>query len=112
MTNWQNNWKIMKNNKSPGSDGFSADFFKIFWKDLGYFVLRSINYGYRPWSSSTTQTEGIITCFPKGEKNRFQMKNYRPISLLNTVYKIASGAIANRIKGVLNKLIHNDKQDL
>ena len=37
------------------------------------------------------------------------MKNYRPISLLNCVYKIASGCIANRIKTTLNKLIHSDQ---
>ena len=39
----------IKNNKSPGSDGFSSDFLKCFWGKLGYFVLRSINYGYRYW---------------------------------------------------------------
>ena len=37
------------------------------------------------------------------------MKNYRPISLLNCVYKIASGAIANRIKTTLHKLINKDQ---
>jgi hypothetical protein len=30
----------MKNNKSPGSDGFTADFFKFFWIDVGKFVLK------------------------------------------------------------------------
>lgn len=33
--------KSMKNSKSPGNDGFSAEFFKIFWKDLGTYVLKS-----------------------------------------------------------------------
>ena len=37
------------------------------------------------------------------------MKNYRPISLLNCIYKIASGAIANRIKTTLHKIIHQDQ---
>ena len=39
--------KRMKNNKSPGSDGFTADFFKFFWIDVGKFVFRSVNYGYQ-----------------------------------------------------------------
>ncbi|KAK3093924.1 hypothetical protein FSP39_021885 [Pinctada imbricata] len=30
----------MKSNKSPGSDGFTAEFFKVFWKKLGTFVVR------------------------------------------------------------------------
>ena len=38
--------KTMSNNKSPGTDGFGADFFKMFWKQIGHFVVRSINYGF------------------------------------------------------------------
>ena len=38
--------KAMSNNRSPGSDGFSAEFFKMFWKKIGYFIIRSINYGF------------------------------------------------------------------
>ena len=38
--------KAMSNNRSPGSDGFSAEFFKMFWKKMGHFVVRSINYGF------------------------------------------------------------------
>ena len=61
----------MKNNKSPGSDGFSSDFFKCFWVKLGFFVLRSINHGYLTGELSTTQKQGIIiTCLPKGDKAR------------------------------------------
>jgi hypothetical protein len=29
----------MKNGKSPGSDGFTVDFYKFFWKDIGAFVF-------------------------------------------------------------------------
>ena len=38
--------KNMKNYKSPGSDDFTAECFKIFWADLGHFTVRSINYSY------------------------------------------------------------------
>ena len=37
------------------------------------------------------------------------MKNWRPVSLLNTVYKLASSCIAERIKSVLPILISNDQ---
>jgi hypothetical protein len=33
----------MKNNKSPGSDGFTSEFLKFFWKDLKVFVIGSLN---------------------------------------------------------------------
>ena len=101
--------KNMKNNKSPGSDGFTPEFFKIFWKDLGHFVIRSLNQGYAKGELSTTQKEGIVVCLPKGEKPRHFLKNWRPITLLNTIYKIGSGCIANRLKTVLDKLISPDQ---
>jgi hypothetical protein len=58
------------------------------------FVFRSINYEYKTGQLSITQRQGIINCIPKGDKF---MKNWRPISLLNTVYKLASSCITERI---------------
>ena len=58
---------------------------------------------------SVTQKQGIITCLPKDNKPRHFLKNWRPISLLNTVYKIGSGVIASRLKRVLEKLIDLDQ---
>ena len=101
--------KHMKNNKSPGSSGYTPEFFKCFWGKLSHFVVRAINYAFESGELSLTQKLGIITCIPKGNKSRDLLKNWRPLSLLNTIYKIASGAIANRLKTVLNLLIDNDQ---
>jgi hypothetical protein len=78
----------MNNNKSPGSDGFSTEFLNFFWIDLKSFVVNSINFGSLLGELSVTQKQGIITCLPKDNKPRHFLKNWRPISLLNTVYKI------------------------
>lgn len=101
--------KNMKNDKSPGSGGFTSNFFKVFWKQLGHFVVRSINYAFQKEELSITQKQGIITLIPKENKPRQFLKNWRPITLLNTVYKLASGTIANRLKSVLDSLIDNDQ---
>ena len=37
----------MNNNKSPGLDGFTVEFFKFFWVVIGQFTLHSLNFGYR-----------------------------------------------------------------
>ena len=66
----------MKNNKSPGLGGFKVEFFKLFWTDIGIFILRSLNYGYRSGSLSVTQKQGIITCLPKPNKSRENLKNW------------------------------------
>ena len=47
--------KNMQNEKSPGLDGFTVEFFKFFWIDIGVFALRSINHGYGTGSLSVTQ---------------------------------------------------------
>jgi len=93
--------KNMKNNKSPGLDGFTAEFFKVFFTDLSWFLLRSINEAFKFGSLSTTQNRGVITLIPKSQKPRHLLKNWRPISLLNTTYKMASSCIAQRLKKAL-----------
>ena len=45
----------MKRNKSPGSDGFSSEFFKVFCNKLGPFIVRCLNYGYSTGELSITQ---------------------------------------------------------
>ena len=99
--------KKMKNNKSPGSDGFPADFYKFFWPKLKHFFLRSLNETYAKKELPTTSRQCIISCLPKGEKPREFLKNWRPISLLNVSYKIISAALASRLKDSLNKIIQN-----
>lgn len=101
--------KNMKNGKSPGTDGFGAEFYKFFWKKLGPFVVRALNKSFRDGELSATQREGLITCIPKPDKQREYIKNWRPISLLNVLYKIGAACIANRIKKILPNLICEDQ---
>ena len=82
--------KNMKNSKTPGNDGFPADFFLIFRINLNFFILKSLNYGYKIGSFSVTHRQDIITCLPKPNKSPFLLKPWRPISLRNVIYKMAS----------------------
>ena len=36
----------MEPDKTPGTDGLPADFYKIFWKDLSPFLISAFNYAY------------------------------------------------------------------
>ena len=98
--------KNMNNNKSPGNTGYTTEFYKFFFVDIGHFLIRSINYGFQVNKLSITQRQGVITCLPKEGKDPRHLNNWRPISLLNVAYKIASSCISNRIKRVLHGLIH------
>ena len=66
-------------------------------------VLNSINYAYKNNCLSVTQKQGVITCLPKSNKNKRLLKNWRPISLLNVVYKMMSiKMISNDKKGFIS----------
>ncbi|KAK6171730.1 hypothetical protein SNE40_018168 [Patella caerulea] len=99
----------MKLNKSPGSSGFPADFYKHFWGQLKTIILRATNDIYDKGILPIDQRFGVITCIPKGDKPRHLLTNWRPITLLNVFYKLLSGVIANRIKSVLNIIISNSQ---
>ena len=95
----------IKHNKSPGPDGFTNEFFKTFWEILKTPLLKLMNSFYVNSYIPEFFLSGIITCIPKGNKSRNLLKNWRPITLLNSLYKFYSGIWANRIKQFLPKLI-------
>ena len=101
--------KYMKNQKSPGSDGLTVEFYKIFWNDIKHFYIRSINYSYKNGSLTELQKQGVITLLPKPNKDIEKLENWRPISLLNVDYKIATKAIANRIKPIITSIVDNSQ---
>ena len=101
--------KYMKNQNSPGSDGLTDKFYKIFWNDIKHFYIRSINYSYKNGSLTELQKQGVITLLPKPNKDIKKLENWRPISLLNVDYKIATKAIANRNKPVITTIVDNSQ---
>jgi len=44
------------------------------------------------------QKRGSITLIPKGQKDKRELGNWRPITLLNTLYKLISSILAKKIK--------------
>ena len=55
----------MKNNKTPGVDGFPCEFFKVFWSNLKYIILKALNYSYYSGNLSITLRQSVITCIHK-----------------------------------------------
>ena len=99
----------MKNQKSPGTDGITVEFYKLFWNNVKEFYVNSINYSFQTGSLTELQKQSIITIIPKQNKDLTSLDSWRPISLLNVDYKIATKVIANRVKHVITKIIHNSQ---
>ena len=101
--------KELQNGKSPGSDGFTTEFYKFFWPTIKNMVLESIKYANQIGQLSIDQNRGIINLIPKKDKDPRLLKNWRPISLLNTDYKILTKTLANKLKKVLPSVINPDQ---
>ena len=94
-----------KHGVAPGLSGFSREFYQYFSKDLIGFIMNYIKYTEEIGILSNNQRIGVITLLPKGQKDKKSLKNWRPITLLSTLYKIISGVIGNRFKKFLPTII-------
>ena len=90
--------------KAPGLDGMPPLFFKTYWTDVGMDITQAIlsSLNLRSILKSTNHT--FITLIPKVQ-NLERVTEFRPISLCNVIYKIASKVIVNRLKPWLNFII-------
>ena len=94
--------------KSPGSDGLPAEFFSTFWHVLGEDLVEVLNASLMTGHFPPSQRRALITVlFKKGA--RLDQKNWHPISLLNSDYKILARVLAGRMLGVLQHVIHPDQ---
>uniref|UniRef100_A0A670HXI2 Reverse transcriptase domain-containing protein n=1 Tax=Podarcis muralis TaxID=64176 RepID=A0A670HXI2_PODMU len=101
--------KKMKPGKAPGPDGFSQKYYKSLEEHLAPVLCKVINNILQGGGIPDSWREAHITVIPKADSDRLDIKNYRPISLLNNDYKIFAGIMANRLKKYLNKVIHKDQ---
>ena len=88
----------MKSNKSPGNDGITKEIYQHFWAILGNFLVATLSNTFEKGELLVSQKQAVITLIEKKDRDKHFIKNWRPISLLNVDVKIASKALANRVK--------------
>ncbi|KAK3229895.1 hypothetical protein Dsin_001776 [Dipteronia sinensis] len=91
-------------NKAPGPDGFNAHFFKITWDIVGEDIISIVQEFFRSGLLLKELNATILALVPK-VPNPSKMKDFRPISCFNTLYKIIAKLIENRIKPCLPDII-------
>ena len=101
--------KQMPRHKSPGADGIPVDFYKVFWIKLKDRMLKLFNYCFKVNRMHTTARQGIISIIPKKGRDILLIRSWRPIVLLCVDFKVISKVISNRIREVLNTIIHTDQ---
>ena len=82
--------QLFQNNKSPGNDGLTVEFYKAFWQVVGKIMVDSLNYSYDHGELSNSQKQAIITLIEKKDKDKRYLSNWRPISLINVENRFKS----------------------
>ena len=99
----------MKNGKSPGNDGLTKEFYVCFFNEISGNLVAALNRSFEVSQHSSSQRQAVIVLIEKKEKDKRLIKSWRPISLNNVDSKIASKALASRMKTVLSNIIKYDQ---
>jgi hypothetical protein len=100
--------KQLPNEKSPGPDGFNNEFIKACWPIIGSDIKGLIQDFYEEKISLESINDSLITLIPKSESPT-SANDFRPISLLNSVLRILTKLLSNRLQKVILKLVHKNQ---
>ena len=64
--------KQTKNNKTPGIDGFPADFLKVFWRELRVWIQQALNNSYDKGTLSSRHTAIQPQSFASRQKREWK----------------------------------------
>lgn len=97
--------KHLPSDKAPGPDGFNGDFIKACWDIISQDFYKLIEDFYEGHISLQSINSSYITLIPKKD-NPTSPNDFRPISLLNCTIKIITKLLANRLQGIVLKIVH------
>ena len=95
----------LDNGKSTGIDGIPIEYFKFYYEYLKYDLLQLYNLILFENNNLTTSLNQAIITFSFKNDKKENLKNWRPISLLCSDYKILTKILSNRLKPTLEHTI-------
>ncbi|GJV49904.1 RNA-directed DNA polymerase, eukaryota [Tanacetum coccineum] len=94
--------------KAPDPDGFTFGFYRRFWKVIENDVFDAVNHFFTYGDIPKGCNSSFIALIPKIPDANV-VKDFRPISLIGSLYKIIAKILANRLVVVLGDIV-NDVQ--
>ncbi|GJX76497.1 RNA-directed DNA polymerase, eukaryota [Tanacetum coccineum] len=91
-------------NKSPGPDGFTFEFFRMFWNVIGPDMSVAVEWFFNHNSFSRGCNSSFVSLIPKIPDPKI-VSDYRPISLIGSLYKVITKILATRLSLVISDLI-------
>ncbi|GKC60405.1 RNA-directed DNA polymerase, eukaryota, partial [Tanacetum coccineum] len=90
--------------KSPGPDGFTFGFYRQFWPIIEEDVYTAVSHFFNYCDIPNGCNSSFITLIPKLPDAKL-VKDFRPISLIGSTYKIIAKILANRLVAVLGDIV-------
>ena len=90
--------------KAPGPDGIPARFYQRNWASMKEEIVPAVKEFFREGRMSDGVNETSIVLIPKISQPE-SLKDFRPISLCNVLYKIVSKCMVNRLRTILDEII-------
>jgi hypothetical protein len=94
----------IKSDTAPGSDGFPVSFFKKFWPLVKHGVLHILNDFILGCINIVRLNFGVLFLIPK-VPGADLITQFRPIALINVIFKIVSKAMATKLDPIAHRII-------
>ncbi|RVW43723.1 Transposon TX1 uncharacterized 149 kDa protein [Vitis vinifera] len=91
--------------KAPGPDGFTIAVFQECWDVIKEDLVRVFAEFHRSGIINQSTNASFIVLIPKKSLSK-RISDFRPISLITSLYKIIAKVLSGRLRGVLHETIH------
>ena len=95
--------------KAPGPDGFTMAFWLFCWDVVKPEILGLFREFYLHGTFQRSLNSTFLLLIPKKEEAE-DLRDFRPISLVGSVYKLLAKILANRLKSVMGEVISDSQQ--
>ena len=95
-------------NKSPSPDGFTLAFFQSCWEEVKSEVMSMLNEFHGSGVVNRGVNETYIALIPK-KFGSCKIEDFKPISLVTSLYKIISKVLVSRLKDVLHATVSTNQ---
>jgi len=97
-----------ENFKCPGPDGINFGYIKDFWDIMKDDVMRFLVEFHRNGKLAKGINNTSIALIPKVNSPQ-RLNDFRPISLMGSMYKILSKVLANRLRSVIGSVVSDSQ---
>ncbi|RVX15029.1 LINE-1 retrotransposable element ORF2 protein [Vitis vinifera] len=92
--------------KAPGPDGFTIAVFQDCWDVIKEDLVRVFAEFHSSGIINQSTNASFIVLLPKKSVTK-KISDFRPISLITSLYKIIAKVLSGRLRGVLHETIHS-----